>query len=96
MADYDNTNKGVIFKNTYKQEGDKLPMYKGKGNYDGKDFEIALWVNTDKDGKSYFSAKFSAPYVKDANSVKEETPKYNNNSQQREINNDDELQNLPF
>lgn len=94
MADYDNTNKGVIFKNTYKQEGDKLPQYKGKGNYDGKDFEIALWEN-EKDGKVYFSAKFSAPYVKDADSVKEETPKYNNNSQQRATKTD-ESDSLPF
>lgn len=93
MADFDNTNKGVIFKNTYKQEGDKLPNFKGKGNYDGKDFEIALWEN-EKEGKVYFSAKFSAPYIKDADSITPEK-KYDNKSQKREVN-DDDIQELPF
>ena len=59
----ENLNNGVIFKNDHKKE-DKHPDYKGKGNFNGNDFEVALWVKTGKDGKKFFSAKFSPPYVK--------------------------------
>ena len=69
-------NTGVIFKNDYKKEGDKLPTYKGKGNFNGADFEIALWVNKDKEGKSYFGATFSEPYVKPE--VQEQSPTFDN------------------
>ena len=34
----------------------------GKALIDGKEKEIALWVNESKNGKKYFSAAFSAPY----------------------------------
>jgi uncharacterized protein (DUF736 family) len=61
---YDNTNTGAIFKNDKK--ADNHPDYKGKINVDGVDKEIALWVKTSKDGtKNFFSAKISAPFVKD-------------------------------
>lgn len=61
MAEYQNT--GVIFRN--EKKNDKAPEYKGKGNFDGKAFEIACWVKKDKNGKSYFSVSFKEPYKKD-------------------------------
>jgi uncharacterized protein (DUF736 family) len=59
MADYDNTNKGVIFAN--KSDNEKAPAYKGKGNYKGVDFEMALWIKQDKNGNDYFTVKFEEP-----------------------------------
>ena len=40
---YDNNNKGVLFKND-KKGNEKAPDYKGVGNFDGKDFKIAVWL----------------------------------------------------
>ena len=56
-------NSGAIFKNTNKK-AETHPDYKGKVNVNGKEMEIALWVKQSKDGKTYFSASFSEPYVK--------------------------------
>ena len=63
MADYDNTNKGVAFRNDYRKE-DKHPNWKGKGNFNGQDFDIAIWERTSPKGP-FFSMSFSKPYVKD-------------------------------
>jgi uncharacterized protein (DUF736 family) len=60
---YDETNRGAIFKNDYKQK-DTHPDYKGKINVDGVEKEISLWVKTSTVGKSFFSASISEPYVK--------------------------------
>ena len=54
-------NTGAIFKNDYKKT-EAQPDYKGKALIDGKEKEIALWINESKNGKKYFSAAFSAPY----------------------------------
>jgi uncharacterized protein (DUF736 family) len=61
--EYDNTNRGAIFKNDRKEK-DTHPDYRGKINVDGVDKEISLWVKQSKDGKSFFSASISEPYVK--------------------------------
>ena len=63
MADYDNKNKGVAFFND-KKEQEKHPDYRGKGNFNGVDFELALWGRTTNDGREYFSISFSEPYQK--------------------------------
>jgi uncharacterized protein (DUF736 family) len=61
MSNYDNTNRGAIFKNAQKSS-DKQPDYKGKINVDGVDKQISLWVTTSKDGKKFFSVQISEPY----------------------------------
>lgn len=61
--DYDNTNRGAIFKNDKKTNANH-PDYRGKINVEGKDKEISLWVKESKDGKKFFSASISEPYVK--------------------------------
>jgi uncharacterized protein (DUF736 family) len=66
---YDNTNRGAIFKNDRKEK-DTHPDYRGKINVDGVEKEISLWVKQSKDGKSFFSASISEPYVKDAQAEK--------------------------
>ena len=59
MEQKDNT--GAIFRNDFKKT-ETHPDYKGKCLVDGKQKEIALWLNESKTGKKYFSVKFSEPY----------------------------------
>ena len=50
--DYDNTNSGVLFKN--ETDNEKAPMYKGKINVEGKEYELAAWLREAKSGKGKF------------------------------------------
>lgn len=54
MSDYDNTNRGVLFKQTDKTN-DKAPDYKGSFNYKGSDFKIAGWIKMSKSGNPFLS-----------------------------------------
>lgn len=61
--DYDNTNSGVLFKN--ETDNEKAPMYKGKINVDGKEYELAAWLREAKSGKGKFlSLKVQEPRQK--------------------------------
>lgn len=50
---YDDTNRGVLFPNDRKQH-DKQPDYTGKINIDGKDYRLAGWKKTSRDGSKRF------------------------------------------
>lgn len=50
MSDYDNTNRGVLFKNDRK-ESDKHPDYKGSVNVGGTEFWLDAWIKTGAKGK---------------------------------------------
>jgi hypothetical protein len=54
MSEYDNTNRGVLFKNDDKTE-DKHPDYKGRINVGGTDYWLSAWIKTSKDGRKYMS-----------------------------------------
>jgi hypothetical protein len=54
MADYDNTNRGALFKNTRK-ENEKHSDYNGSINVDGHDYWLNAWLQTSKDGKTFMS-----------------------------------------
>ena len=57
MTQYDNTNKGALFKND--KEHDRQPDFRGTVNVGGKDYQLAAWVKqSDKVGK-YFSLSVS-------------------------------------
>lgn len=60
--EYDNTDKGVAFRNDYKKS-EKQPDFKGKGNFKGVDFEVAIWERFGKNGQ-FFSFSFQEPYVR--------------------------------
>ena len=60
MSNYDNTNRGAIFKN--EQKTGSQPDYRGTINVDGVDKQIALWVKDSKAGKKFFSVQISEPY----------------------------------
>lgn len=60
MADYDNTNRGVLFRSDNK-ESDKHPDYTGKINVDGVDKRLAAWINESNKGTKYMSIIVSDP-----------------------------------
>jgi hypothetical protein len=53
MSEYDNTNKGVLFPNSYKNKPNQ-PDVKGNINFKGKDFKLAGWIRTKKDSDQKF------------------------------------------
>ena len=53
MSEYDNTNKGVLFPNSYKNKSNQ-PDVKGNINIKGIDFKLAGWVRTKKDSEDKF------------------------------------------
>lgn len=55
MSNYDNTNKGTLFKND-KGDNPKRPDYQGKINVKGTEFKLAAWIQTPKNGGDKFIA----------------------------------------
>ncbi len=51
---------GTIFKNKFKQEGDRSPEYRGAVMWRGEKIEVALWVKDGAQGK-FFSVKLQEP-----------------------------------
>lgn len=58
MTEYDNRNRGVLFKNDRKTS-DKHPDYKGTANMDGRDYYVSAWVRDGKKGK-FMSMSYEA------------------------------------
>ena len=54
MADYDNTNRGALFKND-RHQGDSDPEYKGSLNVGGVEYWLNAWINVSKAGAKYMS-----------------------------------------
>ena len=60
MPEYDNTNRGVLFKNLDKTPENKQPDFSGSLNINGSDdWRLAAWIQTSKTGNSYLSLKLS-------------------------------------
>ena len=53
---YDNTNRGVLFKNDDKRD-DKDPLYRGQINVGGTEFWLDAWLNESKKGQKYMSLR---------------------------------------
>jgi len=62
---YDDTNRGALFTNDYKEQGDRKPDLTGKLNVEGKSYRIAGWEKTSDAGKNYLSLQLTDPEVKD-------------------------------
>ena len=53
MSDFDNTNRGALFKNDRKEK-DSHPDYTGNINVGGEEFWLSAWVK-EKNGDKFFS-----------------------------------------
>ena len=63
MANYDNTNSGIITRNE-RRTTDKHPEYTGSLNVEGVEYWVSAWVNEGRaggklEGKKYFSIKLT-------------------------------------
>jgi uncharacterized protein (DUF736 family) len=58
MAEFDNTNRGVLFRDE-KRTNEKAPEYTGTINVDGVEKRIAAWIKVSKTGKKFFSINVS-------------------------------------
>jgi uncharacterized protein (DUF736 family) len=58
---YDNTNKGVLYVNDYKAEGDERPDWTGKLNVQGKEWKLAAWSRDSKKGNKFLSLSLKDP-----------------------------------
>lgn len=54
MTQYDNTNRGSLFRNDRKQT-DKHADYTGTINVDGQEFWLNAWLKESKGGQKFFS-----------------------------------------
>jgi hypothetical protein len=50
MTDYDNNNRGVLFKNDRKSQ-DSQPDYKGSINVNGQELWLSAWIKSGQKGK---------------------------------------------
>lgn len=55
MTEYDNTNRGVLFINDKKTEGDKKPDRTGSLNVDGVEYFLDAWLKVGKSGAKFMS-----------------------------------------
>lgn len=69
---YDNTNRGVLFKNKEKQS-ETSPDYTGSVNVDGTELWLNGWLQTSKQGEKYFSLSVK-PKTGVPSAVKAKTP----------------------
>lgn len=53
--EYDNRNRGALFKNDRKAPGTKQPDYRGTIDVDGVEYELAGWVRESKKGVKFLS-----------------------------------------
>lgn len=58
MAEFDNTNRGNLFKND-KGDNPNRPDYTGKCNIAGKEYRMAAWIRDSQTGKKFMSINFS-------------------------------------
>lgn len=58
MTQYDDTNRGALFKNDRKQS-ENHPDYRGSINVGGTDMWISAWLKTSKNGQKFMSLSVS-------------------------------------
>jgi hypothetical protein len=68
-------NEVALFKNSYKEPGDKKPDMTGSGLVNGKQWDVSAWHNVSQGGKKYIKMRFSEPYG-NAKPAPPPTPEY--------------------
>jgi len=74
MPQYDNTNRGVLFRNQRKESGDNKPDYTGKLDVNGEEVFISGWVKEVKNGERA-GEKFLSLAVQNKNQANGQRPK---------------------
>lgn len=67
--EYDNTNRGALFKNDKEGGNPNWPDYRGSINVAGSDFWLDAWLKKDKKGKTYMSLSIKPKLQSDRSSV---------------------------
>lgn len=60
MADYSNENRGVLF-NEKEVKSENHPTMTGKLDVEGKEYRIAAWEKTSRNGDTFLSLAISEP-----------------------------------
>lgn len=63
MPEYDNTNRGILFRET-KKKSDKAPDYTGKIDVNGHEFRLAGWIKDGRNNTKFLSLSLSEPQEK--------------------------------
>ena len=77
MSEYDNTNRGVLFKNDRKNGNERAPDYKGTMNVDGVEHWLSGWVRKSKAGATFLSLSLGDP-------KEQQTPPLSQDAQRRQ------------
>jgi len=64
MTQYDNTNRGVLFRNEEK-ENEKHADYRGNINIEGKEYWLDSWLRKSKAGKTFMSLSVKPKLARD-------------------------------
>jgi uncharacterized protein (DUF736 family) len=72
---FDNTNKGVLFRNGEK-ETDKHPDYRGDIDIDGKKYWLSAWINQSKKGNKYMSLSVKLKEQQEPTKIPESSPSH--------------------
>ena len=72
--EYDNTNKGVLFKNDKDGGNPNWPDYKGSININGTEFWLSAWIKKSKEGKAFMSLSIGDAKQKQAAPQSKRTP----------------------
>jgi len=70
MPDFDNTNRGVLFKNERKEK-DTHSDYNGTVNVGGQEFWLDAWLKESKNGKKFFSLSVKAKVLAPAKNIRD-------------------------
>lgn len=97
MADYDNTNRGVLFHESAKTK-ETSPDYTGSINVDGKELRLAGWKKTGKSGVPFLSLSVSEPREKQSgyDSFQEAGAKFKKDDALEDITDTISLDDIPF
>lgn len=72
-GDYDNTNRGVLFKNNKEGGNPNWPDYRGNINVDGAEFWLDAWIKDGKKGK-FMSLSIKPKVANGAPKPRDEAP----------------------
>ena len=72
MSQYDNTNRGALFKND--KEKESQPDFRGPINIDGKDYQLSAWSKSSDRAGKYLSLAIQPAKAKVEASSSSEAP----------------------